>query len=118
MFPSHLLCHSIGSFVCPISSKWTQNPFIPTHTLDPNKRTTSWAAPTNATWVLNSVWRIQSGGVGLETRTTKTSVLLFFSHSPSTRILSLRGGVASAIEHACYPMVRWLDEPPTRQRVL
>lgn len=63
--------HSIGLFVCPISSKWTQNRSTQILTLDRNMRMTSWAAPTNATWVLNSAWRTQSGGVGLRTRMTK-----------------------------------------------
>jgi len=66
--------HSIGLFVCPISSRWTPNHFTQTLTLDPNMKTTSRAAHMNATWVLNSVWRTQSGGVGLRIRMTKRSV--------------------------------------------
>jgi len=42
-------------------------------------------------------------------------VTLFFH--PITRILSLRGGAASAVEHARYPMVGWFNERPTGQRV-
>ena len=63
--------HSIGLFVCPISSKWTLNRSTQTLMLDRNTRMTSWAAPMNATWELNSVWRTQSGGVGPRTRTTE-----------------------------------------------